>query len=256
MPRLGLGSSLTGGGGVVAGYTNLSSVDVSGGIDEYVDCGTGLNTALGTSYSGDLTVAFWLYHTGGDAQAGFFTISNMGSDTGVFTIRTVSNKMALTLNTEAWKSELSPGLLSSTTWYHVVAVFDSSDYTASKLYIDGSAPSQTVTGTFPTPPLNFVTNEAAAYKTVIGTYYRPTDMSPPSLMDEVAVWNVALDTDAITAIYNSRTPFDLREDKGDYDNSNSLLGYWRFEDNANDSSGNDYHGTLTGGATISSSVPS
>jgi hypothetical protein len=57
-------------------------------------------------------------------------------------------------------------------------------------------------------------------------------------MDEVAIWNVALDEDAVAALYNSGRPFDLNNDKGNYDNSSALQGYWRmgngpFDDKAN-----------------------
>ena len=49
-------------------------------------------------------------------------------------------------------------------------------------------------------------------------------------IDEVAIWNTALDADAITAIYNSGTPISLSADSGDYDNSDNLQGYWRMGD--------------------------
>ena len=49
-------------------------------------------------------------------------------------------------------------------------------------------------------------------------------------IDEAAVWDVALDADAIAAIYNSGTPTDLTIDSGNYDNSSDLQGYWRMGD--------------------------
>ena len=57
-------------------------------------------------------------------------------------------------------------------------------------------------------------------------------------MDEVAIWNVALDEDAVVAIYNDGKPFNLNNDRGNYDNSSALEGYWRmgngsFDDIAN-----------------------
>ena len=53
-------------------------------------------------------------------------------------------------------------------------------------------------------------------------------------MTDVAIWNVALAEDAVIAIYNSGKPFDLTSNRGDYDNSSSLTGYWRM----NEGSGN------------------
>jgi hypothetical protein len=57
-------------------------------------------------------------------------------------------------------------------------------------------------------------------------------------MDEVALFNVVLDADAVAAIYNSGKPLDLTLNRGNYDNSSALVGYWRmfngsFDDKVN-----------------------
>ena len=50
-------------------------------------------------------------------------------------------------------------------------------------------------------------------------------------MDEVAYWaGVALDADAVTAIYNSGEPIDLSSNSGNYDNSSDLTNWWRMGD--------------------------
>ena len=50
-------------------------------------------------------------------------------------------------------------------------------------------------------------------------------------IDEVGWWdNVALDADAITALYNSGEPIDLSTDSGNYDNSSALVHWWRMGD--------------------------
>ena len=69
-------------------------------------------------------------------------------------------------------------------------------------------------------------------------------------IDEVAIWDVALDADAITAIYNSGTPTNLSSDSGNYDNSSNLQGYWRMGDGdtyptITDNSSNSNDGTMT-----------
>ena len=50
------------------------------------------------------------------------------------------------------------------------------------------------------------------------------------LLNEVGVWSVVLDSDAITAIYNSGKKINLTRDVGDYDNASDLVGYWKFEE--------------------------
>jgi hypothetical protein len=57
-------------------------------------------------------------------------------------------------------------------------------------------------------------------------------------MDEIAIFNAVLDGDAVAAVYNSGKPFNLNNDRGNYDNSSALQGYWRmgnglFDDIAN-----------------------
>jgi hypothetical protein len=57
-------------------------------------------------------------------------------------------------------------------------------------------------------------------------------------LDEAAIWNVALDADAVAGVYNSGKPFNLNNDRGNYDNSSALQGYWRmfngpFDDKVN-----------------------
>ena len=54
-------------------------------------------------------------------------------------------------------------------------------------------------------------------------------------IDEVAYWNTELDADAISALYNSGTPLSASSNSGNYDNSNDLVMYYKFEENLNDS---------------------
>ena len=68
-------------------------------------------------------------------------------------------------------------------------------------------------------------------------------------MDEVAWWSgVALDADAVTAIYNSGVPIDLSVDSGNYDNSSDLRSWWRMGDgdtiDADDATIEDNAGSL------------
>tara|TARA_R110002020_G_scaffold455791_1_gene672019 strand:- start:300 stop:1142 length:843 start_codon:yes stop_codon:yes gene_type:complete len=57
-------------------------------------------------------------------------------------------------------------------------------------------------------------------------------------INDVAFFNTILDADAVTAIYNSGDPTDLRTNSGDYDNSANLTGYWWMGDE-------DTHPTIT-----------
>jgi hypothetical protein len=68
-------------------------------------------------------------------------------------------------------------------------------------------------------------------------------------IDEVAVWNVALNAADVTALYNSGNGLKASADSGNYDNSSDLIGYWKFNEGTGstltDSTSNSNNGTLT-----------
>ena len=72
------------------------------------------------------------------------------------------------------------------------------------------------------------------------------------LIDEVSIFNAALDGTAISAIWNNGTPTDLSED-------GNLVGYWRMEEGTGttvaDGSSNSNTGTLTNSPAWSSDTP-
>jgi len=84
-------------------------------------------------------------------------------------------------------------------------------------------------------------------------------------LDECAVWNTALDADDIAQLWNDPgdtntiKPQNLREDKGNYDKSSNLKGWWRFEEGSGtsvaDSSGTGNTGTVTNSPTYSTDTP-
>jgi len=72
-------------------------------------------------------------------------------------------------------------------------------------------------------------------------------------IDECSVWNKALTSAELIAVYNSGVPIDLLSDAGDYVSSSNLQGYWRNGDTAGtsvyptieDYSSNSNDGTMT-----------
>ena len=83
-------------------------------------------------------------------------------------------------------------------------------------------------------------------------------------IDQVAIWNKALDIEAVKEIFDAvdvdGEPLELTEDSGDYDYSDSLVGYWKLEEGtgttASDSSDNSNPGTLKNSPTWSTTTPS
>ena len=85
---------------------------------------------------------------------------------------------------------------------------------------------------------NSATDETTVHTHLIGGF-----------VDEVAIWDAAVDADGITKIYNVGKPgLDLTSANGDYDNQGDLQGYWKFNEGTGttvaDSSSNSNTGTF------------
>ena len=75
---------------------------------------------------------------------------------------------------------------------------------------------------------------------------------------ECAIWNTALDADAVTALYNSGASLNPMSDSGNYDNSSALVRYYNFDQGVGttvtDQTGNA-NGTIQGNPTYSEVHP-
>ena len=76
------------------------------------------------------------------------------------------------------------------------------------------------------------------------------------LVDDVAVWSTAIDSDGIAVIYNSgKAGLNLLAASGNYDNQTDLEGWWKFEEGSGtsvaDSSSNSNAGTLVNSPSFS-----
>ena len=142
--------------------------------------------------------------------------------------------------------------ISSDTWYHAVLVYDKDNGDTNdhfyRLYVDGVLRDSYDTDNTP--------RFSGSFESYLIGCSGDDDASPNynkffnGNIDEVAIWNTALDADAITAIYNSGKPTNLNSDSGDYDNSSNLQGYWRMGDGdtyptITDNSSNSNDGTMT-----------
>lgn len=115
----------------------------------------------------------------------------------------------------------SGALLTDGNWHHVLWTTEgaSGESSSIKIYIDGEIKAtQTQTSTY----------SDVDEKLEIGRY-NPYNWYTGQ-MDELAIWDVALDADAIAQIYNSGEPIDLSSDSGNYDNSGDLQHWWRMGD--------------------------
>jgi hypothetical protein len=117
-------------------------------------------------------------------------------------------------------------------WHHLALSYDG---TNQYVLVDG-----VVAGVVPTS--GTLTNDDTAFNQglKIGARYTGGTQYVSGQLDEVRVWNVY------------RTETQIRDNmNGPIAAQTGLVGYWNFDDaTANDSSGNDAHGTLVGDASI------
>ena len=127
-------------------------------------------------------------------------------------------------------------------WHHVVCVVNYG--TGIVIYIDGSPVAATDIvggGVWETSDNNMPLGVGSS-----GNGYSPS----AATIDEVAIWNTAMDADAVTAIYNAGVPIDLATNSGDYDITTNLQMYLRMGDddaypNLLDNSTNSNTGVMT-----------
>ena len=133
-----------------------------------------------------------------------------------------------------------------TGWHHIVMTFDG---TTAKLYLDadGSTGVTNATGASGTTIRYHSSNARpimlgadAATDTTASDFYH-------GLLDEVAIWNVALDQNDVTALFNSGTPITPTQNSGGYDKSSGLIGYWAFEEGSGTTVADDSTNSNNGG---------
>jgi hypothetical protein len=135
-------------------------------------------------------------------------------------------------------------------WHHGVAVVTA---TTQKIYVDGV--------------LETTTTNAYSAGTSFSHFALGRRANAPQRffngnIDEVAIWNSELSATDVTAIYNGGRPVNLNANTNGYDNSSTLVAWWRMGDNdsgtgsgVTDNSANSYNGTLLNGPTFQTTTP-
>ena len=122
-------------------------------------------------------------------------------------------------------------------WHHIVMVVDSSGN--GKLYVNGEQEATWSNGS------NSSVNRFSIGQEWDGSASDFFD----GKIDEVAIWNVALNAADVTSLYNSGNGLKASANSGNYDNSGDLVGYWKFNEGTGstltDNTSNSNNGTLT-----------
>ncbi len=211
------------------------------GVDDYVDCGTGLGNSEGTITN--FSVSMWIKPSVTSGNDLFFNVGNFANSFGEIAFQLQSNNLYIKLDGSAYI--VSVPYTNTTAWQHLVFVYDGGNSANTKMYINGALQSPNTGGVHPSS-LNL-----SGLKTIIGAGY---SVSYPyaGLQDEVSYFNTTLSASDVTTIYNGGVPNDI--------SSLSPLSWWRCGDGDtaptltdNGSASND--GTMTNFTTFSTDVP-
>ena len=191
---------------------NTFSMQFDSASSQYIQAG---NNLLGSTF----TISMW-FNADSYPSTNPALISQFSSGlSGRFFIGVRDNggrKITAFLNAHNYGSTV----INTGAWYHLALVNNNNTAT---LYLNGSVDGNF---TFPTSVVNT--------DTLIGTL-SPTSNHWNGKIDEVAIWNAALSSDAITEIYNatnnnSGKALDLSTDSGNYSSSSNLQYFNRMGD--------------------------
>ena len=236
-----ISNSLAGGHHGAASFSNVYSTEYDG-VDDYVDCGTGLGDSEGviTNFS----VSMWIKPSVTSGNDLFFNVGSFSNSYGQIAFQLKSNKLYIRLNIGARYYHVA--YTNTTNWEHIAFVYDGSNSANTKLYINNVVQSPTTGGVYPS------SLDLTGLKTIIGAGYSVT-YPYAGLQDEVSYFNTTLSASDITSIYNSGVPNNLN------DLSTPPLSWYRFESGsgttATDSGTGGNDGTLTNGVTYSTDKP-
>ena len=187
------------------------------GSDDYVQI---MSNGKGTFSNQSFTISAWIKPNAVSSDKVIFSYDHTSHTDPHYAmhLRTMSSgRVTLDYNngsgsgasTTSGNSAITAGV-----WQHICATYTSG---TQKVYVNGSV---VASGT-DAYTITFYDQEVWIGKANFG------GSEFDGLINEVAVWDVALDADAVTALYGSGTPLLPTSDSGNYDNSDDLQGYWR-----------------------------
>jgi len=217
------------------------------GTNDYV-AADGVTSNLDSSTGLPFTVSAWAYPdtavSGTTAccskREAIFAFNNSGANLNIlFFAQDGSTQKFYHHGTGGNNYTGSSNTFESGQWHHIVMVVDSSGN--GKLYINGGHEATWSNG-----------SNSSVNRFSIGQEWDSATKASDFFdgkIDEVAIWNVALSAADVTALYNSGNGLKASADSGNYDNSDDLIGYWKFNEGTGstltDSTSNSNNGTLT-----------
>jgi hypothetical protein len=189
------GNDGAGNGGVTFAEGKVGKAASFDGVDDYVDCGSGSNLGI----TGSITVEAWIYPesfgSGGSPSDQRVIAAKWGDTqygTAGYALITMGNNLVFGVSSSGNNVISVKGStgLQINTWYHVVGIYDGSSL---KLYLNGNVNPDGINNVGSLS----IHNTPASFK--IGSYNTHWGWIAhwDGLIDEVAVYNRALNTDEI-----------------------------------------------------------
>tara|TARA_R110002012_G_scaffold666_2_gene2921 strand:+ start:592 stop:2946 length:2355 start_codon:yes stop_codon:yes gene_type:complete len=209
----------------------MSSVATFDGTGDYLDVGNAYQSIIRNSF----TWSFWMKPNDGQpATQQSLLGSHKTGDTDYFRIDLHTDGKI-----KAHHAANSSGIAQTTDsavyanngdqWKHICVTVteNTSGNTSHVIYVNGSVEASTASATLSDTNHNLYAGVDHFY---IGGMNKDGTLTYPynGYIDEVALWNVVLDADAVSAIHTAGKSYNLTADTGNYDNSSSLQGYWRM----------------------------
>jgi len=223
----------------VGPFANEWSISLDG-TNDYIACGnvTGINSIS------NLTTSLWVnFDVIGTDQP--ILIGGEGSSSNNFWVQLYTSG-SLRYHNNGNTDTITFSALSTGTWYNFTTVQSGTNLS---FYIDGN-----IKGTATVSAIGSGWGTSFTIGKWAGGNYNHLD----GYIDEVALWSSALSSANVSAI--SSAPIDLKTDLGNYDQSSTLLNWWRNGDNnsgtgtgVTDNKGSN-DGVLTNGASFTSTT--
>jgi hypothetical protein len=198
------------------------------------------------------TLSAWFKSTasyGGPGSEGTlisYISSGGGGDDSVLSV--VTNKVGWSDFTD--DDQYGTSTVNDGNWHQAVVVVTA---TTQKIYVDGSL--ETTTSNSYSAGTSFSSATLGRRANAAQRFFNGN-------IDEVAIWNSELSATDVTAIYNGGRPVNLNVNTNGYDNSSTLVAWWRMGDNdsgtgstVTDNSANSYNGSLVNGPTFQTTTP-
>lgn len=216
------------------------------GTDDYIDT----NQTFQSVFVGDYSISFWMKPSLGRTQDRFVFSAfkgTTGADVHQVYFEMRSNgtpRFVMTGNSDVgeWHVDGGSGFAfdagAASSWTHFLITVDlqSSGNSIVKIYVNGVDKAD--------EKGNLTSAKHAEYSSSVNLVLGARNLDGTigkrytGGIDEFAIFNTVLDSDAAVAIYNGGSPLNLTFDQGNYDNSSALQAYYRmgnglFDDKTN-----------------------